>query len=149
MWQNETTSEMKRVGLYIRVSTEDQATEWTSLESQERILKAFVEANSDKGWITNDALLYKDEGVSGALPAIDRPWLSRLMKDVLNGGLDIEYIEIRESFLERLNFSKNIMFSFVQNLNDSMFLLLQGNWHLLFLGLLESLNAIRLHPDAN
>jgi DNA invertase Pin-like site-specific DNA recombinase len=89
MWQNETTSEMKRVGLYIRVSTEDQATEWTSLESQERILKAFVEANSDKGWITNDALLYKDEGVSGALPAIDRPWLSRLMKDVLNGGLDI------------------------------------------------------------
>lgn len=89
MWQNETTSEMKRVGLYIRVSTEDQATEWTSLESQERILKAFVESNADKGWITNDALLYKDEGISGALPAIDRPWLSRLMKDVLSGNIDV------------------------------------------------------------
>lgn len=78
-----------RVWIYLRVSTEEQAKEWYGLESQERILKAFITANEDKNWITNDSLIYKDEWISGATNISERPELSRLEKDIMMKRLDI------------------------------------------------------------
>jgi site-specific DNA recombinase len=48
--------------LYIRVSTESQATEGYSLEAQEKALRAFCEAHS---WPVSDEHVYIDAGISG------------------------------------------------------------------------------------
>ena len=79
----------KRVAIYVRVSTAEQATEGFGLESQKRILRAYVEANADKNWCTSDDLIYSDEGVSGATEVIARPELSRLKGDVLDKQIDV------------------------------------------------------------
>lgn len=73
----------------MRVSTEEQAKEGYGLESQERILRAFILANEDNNWITNDNLIYRDEGVSGATHVSERPELARLEKDILLKKLDV------------------------------------------------------------
>jgi len=83
MTNHNLSSEQKRVACYIRVSTEEQAKEGYGLESQERILRAFVASNSDKNWVTSEALMYRDEGISGVLPVQERPALSRLKMDIL------------------------------------------------------------------
>lgn len=49
-------------GLYIRVSTEKQATEGFSLDDQVKRLKAYCEAH---GWPVSDDHIYIDAGVSG------------------------------------------------------------------------------------
>ncbi|MDD3120682.1 MAG: recombinase family protein [Candidatus Gracilibacteria bacterium] len=80
---------MKRVAIYLRVSTQEQATEGFGLDSQERILKSFVEANKDNGWEFGKSLIYKDEGVSGASNVEQRPALTKLKKDIIDGKIDI------------------------------------------------------------
>lgn len=82
----------KRVALYLRCSTMEQANEWYGLESQERILLAYVEANKDNNWISSDALIYREEGFSGATPVSERPELSRLQADILQKKVDIVLI---------------------------------------------------------
>ena len=62
------------VGLYIRVSTEDQSREGHSIPAQKERLLAFCRA---QGWDVGD--IYSDEGISGA--KLDRPELARLRKD--------------------------------------------------------------------
>lgn len=80
---------MKRVAIYLRVSTQEQATEWFWLESQERLLKAFIEANKDNEWELWKSLIYIDEWVSGASNVEERPALTRLKKDVIDSKVDI------------------------------------------------------------
>lgn len=63
---------MKKVALYARVSTSDQA---TGLESQIRVLKTYCEQNQ----ITNFEL-FADEGISGTKSS--RPALDRMMAAV-------------------------------------------------------------------
>lgn len=78
-----------KVAIYIRVSTEEQAKDGYWLESQERILKAFITANEDKNWITNESLIYRDEWVSWATDVSSRLALSLLEKDILLGKVDV------------------------------------------------------------
>jgi len=80
---------MKRVAIYLRVSTQEQATEWFWLDSQERILKSFVEANKDNGWELWKSLIYKDEWVSWASNVEQRPALTKLKKDIIDWKVDI------------------------------------------------------------
>lgn len=82
-----TTSE--RVAMYLRVSTNEQAKDGYGLDTQERLLKAYIGSNEDKGWITSDSLIYRDEGISGASNVSERPELSRLKEDVLAGKIDV------------------------------------------------------------
>ena len=81
--------EIQRVALYIRVSTMEQATEGYGLETQERILRSFVQSNEDKHWYTSDDLTYIDDGISGSTDIIERPALTRLKGDILNKKVDI------------------------------------------------------------
>lgn len=78
-----------RVAIYMRVSTEEQAKDGYGLESQERILKAFITANEDKNWQTSESLIYRDEWISWATNVTERPALSKLEKDILLGRIDV------------------------------------------------------------
>jgi site-specific DNA recombinase len=74
-----------RAALYIRVSTERQATEGYSLEAQEHNLRKGCEV---KGYIV--AAVYKDEGIS-AKDIAHRPGLLQLLEDSKSGDFDIVY----------------------------------------------------------
>ena len=68
------------VGIYVRVSTQEQAREGHSLQEQEDRLRAFCTA---KGW--NIVRVYVDGGFSGA--NIERPELKRMLKDIDDGKI--------------------------------------------------------------
>jgi site-specific DNA recombinase len=53
---------MMRIALYLRVSTQRQAHQQTS-EQQLARLRAWC---ADQGWEVGDALVFRDEGYSGA-----------------------------------------------------------------------------------
>lgn len=71
-----------RIGLYIRVSTEEQNVEGYSISGQRERLKAFCVAQS---WET--IKFYVDEGISGR--STERPALKKMMKDIENGLIDV------------------------------------------------------------
>ena len=73
-----------RVGLYERVSTEEQAVRGFSIEAQIENLTEYCER---KGMKIVDH--YADEGISGAKPPLKRPALQRLLEDVQAGKIDM------------------------------------------------------------
>lgn len=73
-----------RVGLYGRVSTEEQAIRGFSIEAQVDALKEYCKKNNMK--IVD---IYLDEGISGAKPPLKRPALKRLLEDVEAGKIDM------------------------------------------------------------
>lgn len=70
-----------KVGLYIRVSTEEQAKEGYSISAQKQKLKSFC---ISQDWEV--AGLYADEGVSAK--DINRPELKRMLDDIENNKID-------------------------------------------------------------
>lgn len=78
------TNRIRRVGLYGRVSTEEQALRGFSIEAQVDALKEYCEKNKMK--IVD---IYLDEGISGAKPPLKRPALKRLLDDVEAGKIDM------------------------------------------------------------
>lgn len=75
---------MKRVFLYIRVSTEEQAIHGLSIEAQTTSLEEWAKTN---GHII--AGTYIDAGISARKPASKRPELQRLLNDVRTGNVDL------------------------------------------------------------
>ena len=75
---------MKRVVLYIRVSTLEQAQHGYSIAEQKERLIAFCKAH---GWLVVE--IYVDSGYSGA--DLDRPGVQRLMAEVANFDLVLVY----------------------------------------------------------
>ncbi len=67
---------------YIRVSTEEQAVEGQSLDSQEARIRAYAES---QGWEIVE--IYREEGYSGK--TIDRPELKRLIQAIRASQIDI------------------------------------------------------------
>lgn len=72
---------MKRVVIYVRVSTQEQATEGYSIGEQLTRLRKYCEAH---GWILVEE--YVDPGYSGT--NTQRPALQKLMKDIPLGNFD-------------------------------------------------------------
>lgn len=75
---------MKRVFLYARVSTEEQAIHGLSIEAQLAALQAWADTNGHKVVGT-----YIDAGISARKPAAKRPELQRLLADVRAGYGDL------------------------------------------------------------
>ncbi|GMA61477.1 recombinase family protein [Alicyclobacillus fastidiosus] len=71
-----------RAAIYIRVSTQEQASEGFSLSAQTQKLRAYCESQD---WSVAD--VYADEGFSAK--DTDRPSLQRLMQDISNRQLDV------------------------------------------------------------
>ena len=72
---------MKRVFLYIRVSTEEQAIHGLSIEAQTAALEEWARSNRHKV-----VGVYIDAGISARKPASKRPELQRLLDDVRAGA---------------------------------------------------------------
>lgn len=75
---------MKRVALYIRVSTEEQAVHGLSIEAQTAALDSWAKEN--KVAIVDH---YVDAGISARKPASKRPELQRLLQDVRGRKIDM------------------------------------------------------------
>ena len=75
---------IRRVALYVRVSTEEQALKGFSIEAQKAALEEYCKKNNMK--IVD---IYMDEGISGAKPPLKRPALKRLLEDVESGKIDM------------------------------------------------------------
>lgn len=104
---------MKRVAIYIRVSTLDQAREGYSLEAQESALRKWCD---DHGYAIHD--LYADRGISGK--DIDhRPDMRRLMRDAKAGQFDIVVFWALSRFTRSVQDLYNTMGKF-QKWNISM-----------------------------
>lgn len=69
-----------RVGIYIRVSTQEQAESGYSIHEQEERLKAYADANK---WLVNK--VYSDPGYSGA--KLNRPALNEMITDIKLGKI--------------------------------------------------------------
>ena len=74
----------KRAGLYIRVSTQEQAQEGFSIPAQKEKLTNYCKA---KGWLIYDT--YVDSGCSAA--DLDRPGLQKLISDISNLDVVLVY----------------------------------------------------------
>jgi len=75
---------VKRVFLYIRVSTEEQALHGLSIEAQAVALQEWAKQNGHKIVDT-----YIDAGISARKPASKRPELQRLLNDIRDGKGDM------------------------------------------------------------
>lgn len=75
---------MKRVFLYVRVSTEEQALHGLSIEAQTATLETWARENGHKV-----VGLYIDAGISARKPASRRPELQRLLVDAQAGKGDL------------------------------------------------------------
>ncbi len=80
-----------RVGLYERVSSQEQAQHGVSLDEQAERLDLFAKL---EGWRPYDH--YRDEGVSGGTD--DRPQLQRLMADARAGRIDLVVVTKLDRF---------------------------------------------------
>lgn len=113
---------MKKVVLYARVSTDEQAEEGYSISGQIRVLREYCEKNNYQ--IIN---IYKDEGFSGK--SLDRPSLKELIKDSESKQFDMVMVwRISRLSRKQLDFltvvdhleKKNIsLFSFNENIDAS------------------------------
>lgn len=76
-------SKIKRAGLYIRVSKEEQALHGYSLDAQENKLKEYAK---DKGYKIVD--IYRDEGITARKKPSRRAEFMRMINDVKNDEID-------------------------------------------------------------
>ena len=101
-----------RVARYIRVSTDEQVKDGYGLETQIRILDNEVEKYSNEGWYSDDSLLYRDEGVSGA--SDERPAFKKMMKDAEQGKIDLVLVWKIDRFFRKLEY----LLRYVQRLGE-------------------------------
>lgn len=82
MSYNSTNIEPKKVGIYVRVSTEEQVSTGISLDAQVEKLEQYCKLNS---W---DVIRkYVDAGLSGS--TIERPELQKMIDDCRNGHINV------------------------------------------------------------
>ncbi|MCH9030406.1 MAG: recombinase family protein [Bacteroidetes bacterium] len=86
---------VEKVGVYVRVSTEEQAKEGISLDAQIDRCKAFCKA---RGWKVFK--IYTDAGYSAG--SLDRPALKDLGEDIKNKKLNILLVYKIDRFSRKL-----------------------------------------------
>ncbi len=97
----------KKVALYLRVSTDDQAKEGHyGLDIQEERGKAFCKS---RGFTLDEEQIYKDEGYSGALLVEKRPALSQLFEDAKEKKFDAVVVYKIDRMARNVWVFKNIM----------------------------------------
>lgn len=99
---------VRKVGIYVRVSTQEQAKEGYSIPTQIKLLEAFCDS---QGWDKRE--VYADPGQSAK--DTNRPDLQRLKKDIQKGEIDVLLVYR----LDRLTRSVRDLFDILQFLEES------------------------------
>lgn len=94
---------MKRVGVYLRVSTTDQTTDNQRLDLQRVAVQ--------RGWTIVET--YTDHGISGSKGRDKRPAFDKLCKDATNGKMDL----VAAWSIDRLGRSLQHVVTFLNELN--------------------------------
>src|SRR5690606_25171503 len=97
-----------KVGIYVRVSTQEQAKEGYSIPTQIKLLEAFCDS---QGWKKRE--VYADPGQSAK--DTNRPELKRLKKDIQKGEVDVLLVYR----LDRLTRSVRDLFDILQYLDEN------------------------------
>src|SRR4051812_17046355 len=85
------------IGIYIRVSTDEQAQEGYSLAEQEHQCRAYC---AGRGW--TEVRIYRDEGLSAFKERIsDRPGLAQLLEDVRTKKIHAVVVHKLDRFFRR------------------------------------------------
>ena len=96
-------------GIYVRVSTEEQAQEGYSVRGQTEKLKSYALL---KEWDIFD--IYADEGISGK-NIVDRPAINRLIEDIesgkVNNVLVFKVVSIQKNKTVQISLSSNDIIS--------------------------------------
>lgn len=95
------TTEKKRVAIYLRVSSEEQADSGYGLDVQRDILEKFCQRN---GYSLEERHIYTDAGFSGALPINKRPALQQLFEDAKDRQFDIVLVYRLDRFFRSLKY---------------------------------------------
>jgi len=102
-----------KVGLYTRVSTEDQAREGFSLEVQRDFLLKYAK---DQGWEVfcsiSGSRVYQDDGVSGY--TLDRPALQRMLFDAGRKQFDLVLVYKQDRLSRNLKDMLNLLDQFTR-----------------------------------
>ncbi|KZR60429.1 recombinase family protein [Pseudobacillus badius] len=83
------------IGIYVRVSTEEQAKEGYSIPAQKERLEAYCKS---QGW--DDYKFYIDEGVSAR--SMERPYLQSMMADIQKGKINIVLVYRLDRFTRKV-----------------------------------------------
>ena len=102
-----------KVALYIRVSTEDQVREGTSLEVQREFLESYAKRENCEIYYPEKGNIYKDDGYSGY--TLERPALSRLLKDAKHKKFDVVLVYKIDRFAR----NNRLLLNLVEELNNA------------------------------
>lgn len=78
-----------KVACYIRVSTLEQSNNWFWKDLQLTKIKKYIEYYSDKGFVFDENLVYKDLWISWSKDEDERPWLKQMKEDIKKGKIDV------------------------------------------------------------
>ena len=99
-----------KVAIYIRVSTEDQAKEGTSLEVQREFLANYAKKEGWEIYHPNGKEIYEDDGYSGY--SRERPALQRLLTDAKRGRFNLILVHKIDRFSRKLRDLLNLVDEF-------------------------------------
>ena len=91
-----------RIATYIRVSTDEQAKEWFSLDAQVRAIKAKITTKESEWWEYDENLIFRDEWFSWTLKR--RPALDELLKKCRNKEIDVIITWKIDRFFRKLSY---------------------------------------------
>lgn len=122
-----TEENIKRVALYLRVSTVEQSKKFGIPAQKKDLLREVKHRAETQGWKTRPEWIYVDEGISGS--HLDRPEFKRMMEDVKQRKFDVVAVwridrlsrtltNLLEIF-ERLDENKVEFFSYKENFDMS------------------------------
>ena len=96
-----------RAALYLRVSTSEQAKEdHYGIPIQEEKCKTYCGLFD---FSYDETSIYKDEGISGALPVEERPSLNRLLQDARDGKVDVLVVKALDRLSRNLRILLNVI----------------------------------------
>ena len=102
-------NKIKKVALYVRVSTDEQVKNGNWLDVQINSLKNYVKSKEDAWYYTDDKLLYIDDWYSWILEVEQRPALERLINDIKLWRVDVVVVKKIDRMARKVSVLLNIV----------------------------------------
>lgn len=96
-----------RCAIYCRVSTEDQANKWTSLESQQEDCLRYIRNRDGGGTVNQSKHIYVDNGKTGTND--DRPEFQKMIQDAKNGEFDMIVVKRLDRLFQKISLASKYL----------------------------------------